>query len=52
VYLNLLTTIALAYDKTGKHEEARQTCVKILHNEPNYRYVKEILYPKILEKTM
>jgi len=51
VYLNLLTTIALAYDKTGKHEEARQTCVKILHNEPNYRYVKEILYPGILEKT-
>ena len=51
VYLNLLTTVALAYDKTGRTEEARQTCVKILRNEPNYRYVKEVLYPGILTKT-
>jgi tetratricopeptide (TPR) repeat protein len=51
VYLNLLTNIALAYDKTDKPGDAKLTCVKILHNEPNYRWVKDILYPRLLEKT-
>jgi len=52
VYLNLLTTIALAYDKTESPKEAKLICEKILRKEPNYRFVKEVLYPRLLETTM
>lgn len=52
VYLNLLTTIALAYDKTDRPKDAKIICEKILRKEPNYKWVKDILYPRILEKTM
>ena len=50
VYLNLLTVIAMAYDKTDKTVEAKLTCEKILRKEPNYKWVRDILYPRILEK--
>jgi tetratricopeptide (TPR) repeat protein len=49
VYLNLLTTIALAYDKIDKRKEAKLICEKILRKEPNYKWVKDVLYPKLLE---
>lgn len=51
VYLNLLTTIALAYDKTGRPNDAKLMCVKILRKEPNYRWVKDTIYPRLLDKT-
>lgn len=47
VYLNLLTTIALAFDKTERHKEAMLICEKILRKEPNYRWVKDVLYPRL-----
>lgn len=52
VYLNLLTTIALAYEKTDRPKDAKLICEKILRKEPNYKWVKDILYPRILDKTM
>jgi len=51
VYLNLLTTIALAYDKIDRPKEARLMYEKILHKEPNYKWVKDELYPQILERS-
>jgi len=51
VYLNLLTVIAMAYEKTDKTEQAKQICEKILHKEPNYRWIKDVYYPQLLEKT-
>jgi tetratricopeptide (TPR) repeat protein len=51
VYLNLLTTIALAYDKTDNPLQAKLICEKLLRKEPNYKWIKDIYYPKILEKT-
>lgn len=47
VYLNLLTTIALAYDKINKPKEATLTCEKILRKEPNYKWVRDVIYPKL-----
>jgi len=51
VYLNLLTVIAMAYEKTDHPDQARQICEKLLHKEPNYRWMKDVYYPRILEKT-
>lgn len=52
VYLNLLTTIAMAYDKTDRPKDAKLICEKILRKEPNYKWIKDIYYPGILEKSM
>ena len=50
VYLNLLSIIASAYEKTGKLAEAKQVYEKILLNEPNLVWVKYDLYPNLLAK--
>jgi tetratricopeptide (TPR) repeat protein len=49
VYLNLLTTIALTYDKTDNTEEAKRICEKILRKEPDYLWVRDVLYPRLLK---
>jgi len=49
-YLNLLTTIALAYEKTDQPAHAKQTYEKILRIEPDFYWVKVDLYPKFLAK--
>ena len=51
VYLNLLTNIALAYEKTDQPIQAKQTYEKILRKEPNFHWVRDDLYPKFLAKT-
>ena len=51
VYLNLLTTIAMAYDKTDNPLQAKLICEKLLRKEPNYRWMKDVYYPTLLEKT-
>ena len=51
VYLNLLTIIALAYEKTDHPDQARLTCEKLLRKEPNDRWVKDIYYPRLLGKS-
>lgn len=50
VYLNLLTNIASAYEKTDNLSEARIIYEKIIREEPNILWVKENLYPKLLAK--
>ena len=46
VYLNLLTIIASAYEKTGNMKQAELTYEKILRIEPNITWVRDDLYPK------
>jgi tetratricopeptide (TPR) repeat protein len=50
VYLNLLTIIASAYEKTDKLAEAKLTYEKIIRNEPGINWVKNDLYPNLLAK--
>ncbi|NDP22067.1 MAG: hypothetical protein GZ091_13435 [Paludibacter sp.] len=49
-YLNVLTLIGKAYEKLEKPIEARLTYEKILRLEPNYKLVKNKLYPNIILK--
>jgi len=49
-YLNLLTVIGLAYDKEDMPNEAKITYEKLLRKEPNYKLVRDELYPKLLHK--
>lgn len=50
VYLNLLTTLAKAYEKLDQLQDAKLTYEKALKKEPNYKWVKDDLYPKLLNK--
>lgn len=49
-YLSILTTTARAYEKTNDYAKAKTMYEKILLKEPNFRWVKEELYPKLLAK--
>ena len=49
-YLNLLTIIADAYEKTNHLNEAKLTYEKIIRNEPDIKWVKNDLYPVLLAK--
>ena len=51
VYLSLLSIIAQAYDKTDNPQQAKFICEKMLRKEPNYRWVKDVYYPGLLERT-
>ena len=50
VYLNLLSIIASAYEKTDNTADAKLTYEKILAIEPNIGWVKNDLYPQLLAK--
>lgn len=50
VYLNLLSMIVSAYEKTDKLAEAKVVYEKILSNEPDIVWVKNDLYPTLLTK--
>ena len=50
VYLNLLTMIANAYEKTDRLVDAKLTYEKIMRNEPDIRWIKDGLYPNLLAK--
>ncbi len=49
-YLNLLTSIALAYEKLDRNADAKRMYEKILSKEPHFVWVKNDLYPKLLIK--
>ncbi|MFT3753249.1 MAG: hypothetical protein QM800_10375 [Paludibacter sp.] len=49
-YINLLTILAIAYDKMNMQKESKLTFEKILQKEPNCKYVKDVLYPDLLER--
>lgn len=51
LYLNAMTTLARSYEETGNITKARTTYEKILKFEPNYKWVKEELYPRLMKKT-
>jgi len=40
----------LAYDKTDNPLQAKLICEKLLRKEPNYKWIKDVYYPKLLEK--
>lgn len=50
LYLNLLTNTALALEKTNDLIQAKQIYEKILKKEPSFHWVKNELYPKLLNK--
>ncbi|BDX39396.1 hypothetical protein CYCD_27510 [Tenuifilaceae bacterium CYCD] len=49
-YLNTLTQLALAAEKAKNYTLASKTYKEILSIEPNFKWVKDELYPKFLEK--
>ena len=50
-YLNLLTMIAKAYTELDDHTMAKTYYEKILNIEPGFLWVKNELYPELLNKT-
>lgn len=50
-YLSVLATIINAYYELGQYELAKKYCLKTLAIEPQFDWVKNQLYPKILNKT-
>lgn len=49
-YLNVLTLVARNYESLEQYEQAKQTYEKILHFEPDYKWVKNELYPALKAK--
>ena len=49
-YLNLLSMIAMAYEKTEQYHTAKVCYEKILKIAPDFLWVKNKLYPELLEK--
>ena len=49
-YLNLLTTIAIGLDKTEKPHDAKKMYEKILKLEPDFKWVRDDLYPNLLKR--
>jgi tetratricopeptide (TPR) repeat protein len=50
IYLNTLTNIALAYEKTNQDILSKTMFERILRLEPNFKWVKNELYPELLHK--
>ena len=50
VYLNLLTLIASAYEKTDNVQDAKITYEKIIRNEPDIRWIKGEIYQHLIAK--
>lgn len=49
IYLNCLTGLAIAYEKTGETGKAGVIYRKLLEMEPNFRWVRDDLYPQFLK---
>lgn len=49
-YINLLTTVANIYKEMGDYDAAKSYYQKILNIEPNFVWVKEQLYPELLNR--
>jgi len=50
LYLNCLVGLSMAYDETDQTQAATRVYKRLLQMEPSFRWVKEDLYPKHLEK--
>lgn len=51
MYINALTVLAQAYEKTDQFTKADQVYKKILKLEPNFTWVKDELYPNFKKKS-
>ena len=49
-YLNLLTTLGRAYEHLNRWKDAKLMYEKALQKEPNYHFVKDELYPRLLNR--
>lgn len=49
-YLNLLSTLINAYMDLGEYQNAKKYCIKTLAVEPDFKWVKNNLYPTVLKK--
>ena len=49
MYMNALAWLAQSYDKAKEDDQARETYEKILALEPDFKWVKEELYPEFKE---
>ncbi|HRW63060.1 MAG TPA: tetratricopeptide repeat protein [Bacteroidales bacterium] len=47
-YINTMVWLAISLDKKGDSTEAKKVLEKVLTQEPDFEWVKEDLYPKIL----
>lgn len=50
IYLNALAWLAQSYDKSGEEQKARTTYQKILSLEPDFKWVKEELFPEFQQQ--
>lgn len=50
-YLNLLTLLAQYYEKQGRKQKAIFTYEKILEIEPDFKWVRDELYPDIMKSS-
>ncbi|HOP04832.1 MAG TPA: tetratricopeptide repeat protein [Tenuifilaceae bacterium] len=50
IYLNTLAQLALAFEKSDEPANAEQTYQQILKIAPDFKWVKEKLYPNFIEK--
>ena len=50
IYLNTLAWLAQSYDKSGEVQKARTTFQKILSLEPDFKWVKEELFPEFQKR--
>ncbi len=50
VYLNCLAGLGIAYEETDQFEKAGKVYRKLLEMEPGFKWVRDELYPRFLEK--
>jgi tetratricopeptide (TPR) repeat protein len=50
LYLNCLVGLAMAYEETDKLQDAATIYKKLLRREPGFQWVRDELYPGLLEK--
>ncbi len=50
LYLQLLVTIGLSYEKSGQLEKASEMYAWLMKEYPQYTFVTETLYPRVQEK--
>jgi hypothetical protein len=50
IYLLVLTNLARWYSEDNRINEARMTYKKILDIEPDYLWVRDYLYPELVNK--
>jgi tetratricopeptide (TPR) repeat protein len=50
VYLNCLAGLGIAYEETGDVEQAGKVYEKLLRMEPSFKWIRDELYPRYLEK--